>query len=258
MGRLRTRRLATAITGVAVALIAAGAFSGGDPSRRSDATRSSASTTTPGPSATPEPMTSTPASTSTVATVTSTSALESEPRVGAAVDRLVVAALDPAMAPYRRKMFGNGWDYDPATKCNTRERVLISESLVPAVVDEKCRPTGQWRSAYDGVITTDIAALEIDHLVPLADTWRSGAATWTASRREAYANDLIDPNTLLAVTSRTNRSKSDSTPDKWMPPDRSAWCNYASSWVEVKARWHLTVTAPEKATLVQVLQGCGP
>ena len=174
-----------------------------------------------------------------------------------AVDRLVVAAPALDLAPYRRKAFGNGWDYDPASKCNTRERVLIAESLVPATVDDKCHPQrGQWRSAYDGVTTTNPADVEIDHLVPLADVWRAGGAAWPADRREAYANDLTDPNTLLAVTTRTNRSKSDSTPDQWLPPDRMEWCTYATAWVEVKARWQLTVTAPEKATLVQVLQGC--
>lgn len=174
----------------------------------------------------------------------------------AAVDRLVVVSTGGALAPYRRAMFGDGWDYDPATGCNTRERVLIAESVVPATVDDRCRPTGRWRSAYDGVVTTDIAVLEIDHLVPLADAWRSGAAAWTFERREAFANDLADPHTLIAVSSRTNRSKSDSTPDQWLPPDRDRWCTYASDWVEIKARWHLSVTPAEKATLVQVLGGC--
>lgn len=175
----------------------------------------------------------------------------------ASVDRLVVAAPAEDLAPYRRAMFGDGWDYDPASGCNTRERVLITESLVPAAVDDRCRPSlGRWRSVYDGVTTTDPAGVEIDHLVPLADVWRAGGAAWTPLRREAYANDLTDPNTLIAVTSHTNRSKSDSTPDQWLPPDRSAWCTYASAWVEVKVRWHLTVTPAEKATLVQIVGGC--
>ncbi|HEX2575740.1 MAG TPA: hypothetical protein VHK88_05280, partial [Aquihabitans sp.] len=101
------------------------------------------------------------------------------------VDRLVVAAPDPGLAPYRRAAFGEAWDYDPASGCNTRERVLIAESLVPATVDDRCRPTGRWRSAYDGVTTSDPADLQIDHLVALADAWRSGAATWTDERRLA-------------------------------------------------------------------------
>lgn len=175
---------------------------------------------------------------------------------GALVDTLVVATPDPALPRYERDRFGDDWSYDPASGCNTRERVLIAESLVPAVVDERCRPTGRWTSAYDGVTTTDIADLQIDHLVPLADAWRSGAASWTDERRLAFANDLAQPGTLIAVTGPTNQSKSDSSPDRWLPPDRSAWCAYATDWVAVKASWQLTVTPAEKATLVQVLAGC--
>lgn len=175
---------------------------------------------------------------------------------GAPVDRLVVADPDPTLPRYERDRFGDDWSYDPATGCNTRELVLIEESLVPAVVDDRCRPTGRWVSAYDGVTTTDIAELQVDHLVPLADAWRSGAASWDDERRRAFANDLTQPGTLLAVTGRTNQSKSDSSPDQWLPPDRTAWCAYATDWVGVKTTWQLSVTPAEKATLVQVLAGC--
>ena len=176
---------------------------------------------------------------------------------GAAVDRLVVSEPADDLPTYHRDAFGDGWDYDPATGCNTRERVLIAESLVPATLAERCHPTtGRWTSLYDAVTTTDPARLEIDHLVPLADAWRSGASGWSAARREAYANDLADPDVLIAVTSHTNRSKSDRTPDRWLPPDRAAWCTYATAWVEVKVRYRLTVTGAEKATLVRLLEGC--
>ncbi len=266
MRGLRSSRLATVVIAMVGVLIVVGALSRGDSSRGSDLANPTTPTTATAPSATRQlPSTTsdevpgTPATTTPKpASATTTTESPSLPRAAAAVDRLVVTTPDAVVAPYRRKMFGDGWDYDPASKCNTRERVLIEESLVPAAVDAKCRPTGQWRSAYDGVVTTDIAALEIDHLVPLADAWRSGAAGWTPQQRETYANDLTDPNTLLAVTSHTNRSKSDSTPDQWLPPDRSDWCGCATAWVEVKTRWHFTVTAPEKVALVRVLEGCGP
>ena len=60
----------------------------------------------------------------------------------------------------------------------------------------------------------------------------------------------------MAVTGRTNESKGDRTPDEWLPPDPSAWCTYAERWVDVKARWHLTVTAPEAAALGRLLAAC--
>ncbi|MCU1496362.1 MAG: secreted protein, partial [Acidimicrobiales bacterium] len=170
---------------------------------------------------------------------------------------LVVAEVPPDLPRYERDAFGGDWDHDPATGCNTRERVLIEESLVPPTVDEKCRSTGgRWRSIYDGVVVTDVADLQIDHFIPLADAWRSGAAAWSDTRRRAFANDLTDPDTLVAVSGSTNQSKGDSSPDEWLPPDRSSWCGYATNWVDVKLAWALTATPAEKATLVQLLAGC--
>jgi hypothetical protein len=32
--------------------------------------------------------------------------------------------------------------------------------------------------------------VDIDHVLPLAEAWRSDAQAWSASRRQAYANDL--------------------------------------------------------------------
>jgi hypothetical protein len=169
----------------------------------------------------------------------------------------VVASPDPTVPDYRRARFGDDWEYDPTSGCNTRERVLIEEAIVAPQVDDRCRSTlGRWRSAYDGVETGDVADLEVDHLVPLADAWRSGAWRWTDDQRLAFANDLTTPDALIAVTTSTNRSKGDSSPDEWLPPDRASWCEYASAWVRVKVRWALAATPPEKAALVSVLSGC--
>jgi len=173
------------------------------------------------------------------------------------VDTLAIRPGDATWPTYERDRFGGDWDYDPASGCNTRERVLIEESLTPPQVDDRCRSTdGRWRSLYDDVETTDPADLQIDHFIPLADAWRSGAASWTDERRRSLANDLTMPETLIGVTGRTNQSKGDSTPDQWLPPDRTSWCRYATAWVQVKARWELSVTPAEKVTLVQVLSGC--
>ncbi|MBX3315119.1 MAG: HNH endonuclease [Actinobacteria bacterium] len=174
----------------------------------------------------------------------------------ALVDRLVMA--DPsAPEEYRRAAFGSGWDYDPTTGCNTRELVLAEESGPGLVVDDRCRPVaGSWTSIYDGMVTSDAADLEIDHVVPLAEAWRTGAATWTAERREAFANDLDDPGTLVAVSSRSNRSKQDSTPAGWLPDSVEGRCWFVEDWVRVKYRWGLTVAPDEKVAITQVLAGC--
>lgn len=221
---------------------------GSDPAG-STAPRASATTSAPrGPTSTRPPIATPP--------------VDGIPPVSAApatalVDGLRVAPPDPAAGDYRRDAFGSGWSYDGRSGCNTRELVLAIESHPAAVVGPRCKPlSGHWTSIYDGVAATDPAALEIDHLVPLADAWRSGAAHWTDGRRVAFANDLTDPDTLVAVTSRSNRSKGDSSPDQWLPPALQDRCRYVEAWIRVKARWSLAVTPAEKATLVQVISGC--
>jgi hypothetical protein len=192
-----------------------------------------------------------------IAPVRSTTEVPAPGSVRELLAGLVVRTSD-ASTPYVRDDFdGGGWAYDPATGCNTRERVLIEESVIEPEVDDRCRTTrGRWRSMYDGVTTDDPADLQIDHVVPLADAWRSGAWAWPSDRRLAFAHDLTSPDTLLAVTGSTNQSKGDSTPDEWLPPDRASWCTYAEQWIRVKATWDLTVTVAERARLEALLAAC--
>lgn len=199
------------------------------------------------------------APTEVATSATSTSPVTPSPSTGPVpeLDGLVVAEPDPDLPPYRRAAFGDDWDYDPASGCNTRERVLIAESLEEPTMGERCKPlAGVWVSAYDGVETTDPADLQIDHVIPLAEAWRSGASRWSDERRRQFANDLSDPATLIAITGSSNQSKGDSTPDQWMPPDRAAWCTYARDWARLKKAWALTVTAEEARTLGQVIDRC--
>ena len=98
-------------------------------------------------------------------------------------------------------------------------------------------PDGGWLSAYDGYTTSDDSELDIDHVVPLGEAWRSDASRWDPARRAAYANDPDAPQSLIAVTVATNRSKSDKDPAIWQPSNTDAWCAYVRDWVTVKLRW---------------------
>ena len=139
--------------------------------------------------------------------------------------------------------------------CDTREVVLARDGK-DVRADDECHPvSGTWRSPYDGAVWHDAADVDIDHLVPLADAWRSGARDWSDDRREAFANDLTRPQ-LFAVTDNLNQSKGDDAPDEWKPPLKSDWCTYARDWVEVKHHYDLTVTAPEKQALAAMLHSC--
>jgi hypothetical protein len=159
---------------------------------------------------------------------------------------------------YEREAFGEGW-LVTAAGCEIRDVVLIAESKVPATRDEGCDVSaGRWTSLYDGTTTDDPSVLDIDHLVPLAEAWASGASGWDAARRERFANDVNPrrPDALVAVTLASNRSKGDRDPAEWMPARRDVWCRYAAAWIRQKAAWHLTVDRAEHDALAGVLDGC--
>ncbi|MFJ7998918.1 HNH endonuclease family protein [Streptomyces sp. NPDC096310] len=158
---------------------------------------------------------------------------------------------------YKRTSFKHWVDAD-RDGCNTRQEVLKAESRIAPTVGAGCKVTaGQWYSYYDGVTVTDPTGLDIDHMVPLAEAWDSGASAWTAERREQYANDLTAERSLVAVTARTNRGKADKDPQDWLPPLADARCTYISDWVSTKLRWSLSVDRAEQAALTRIAEGCG-
>jgi hypothetical protein len=141
--------------------------------------------------------------------------------------------------------------------CNTRFEVLIAEATTAPAVGSGCRLTGgRWLSYYDNATWTDPADLDIDHLVPLAEAWDSGARTWTTAQRRGYANDLGDGRDLVAVTDNVNQAKGDQDPAGWMPAYPPARCRYVGEWVAVKLRWRLTVDTAEKSALTSLVAGC--
>ncbi|WP_406729520.1 HNH endonuclease family protein [Streptomyces sp. GD-15H] len=146
---------------------------------------------------------------------------------------------------------------DPSDGCNTRAEVLLSEAVEPPMVGPGCRLTGgRWWSYYDQVWVTSASGLDIDHMVPLAESWDSGASAWTAQRREAYANDQGASTSLVAVTARSNRSKSDQDPAEWLPLATGVHCRYIAEWVATKLRWSLTADEAEVAALREAAGGC--
>src|SRR4028118_588296 len=93
--------------------------------------------------------------------------------------------------------------------------------------------------------------LDMDHLVPLANAYRSGVSEWDEAER--YTNG---PNNLLSVEDNANQEKGDKGPEAWKPPNRAIWCFYARRWIEVKSDYALTITPQEKAALREMLATC--
>lgn len=157
-------------------------------------------------------------------------------------------------AGYSRDLFRHWVDAD-GDGCDTRDEVLIAEADVAPTVGSGCSLSGgRWYSYYEGASQTDPSALDIDHMVPLAEAWDSGASGWSSARREAYANDLGDSRTLVGVTASYNRSKGDQDVAEWLPPINH--CRYVKDWVAAKIRWSLTADTAEVAALRDVAAGC--
>jgi hypothetical protein len=107
------------------------------------------------------------------------------------------------------------------------------------------------------VSTTNASGFDVDHFVPLAEAWDSGAANWDSVTRQAFANDLDFSMSLIAVTASSNRSKSDRDPAEWLPTNTAYHCEYAVAWVQVKVRWKLTIDSAEKEKLLSLANSCG-
>ena len=169
----------------------------------------------------------------------------------AALAKLTVAR-SGSMKGYSRDKFPH-WRRT-GSQCDVRDSVLKRDGT--KVKTSGCNVVaGTWRSAYDGMVLNSPTKVEIDHLVPLADAWRSGASRWTTAKREDFANDLDHPQ-LVAVSATSNRAKGDQDPSTWRPKETGKWCEYAKDWITVKTAWKLTVTAPEKAALADMLEKC--
>lgn len=157
---------------------------------------------------------------------------------------------------YERDAFQH-WIDEDGDGCDTRREVLLAEATTKPTQAARCAITGgAWTSFYDGAAVTDAKKLDIDHMVALAEAWDSGASDWTAQRREQYANDLGSERSLIAVTAKSNRSKSDKDPSQWLPPAASAHCVYAADWTATKLRWKLGADKTEQAALEKLAAAC--
>lgn len=162
-------------------------------------------------------------------------------------------AADGSSSGYSRDLFPH-WNTVSGT-CNTRETVLKRDGT-SVVTDSSCAATaGRWYSPYDGATWSAASDVDIDHVIPLANAWRTGAASWTQSRRTQFANDLSNPQ-LIAVTDNVNQSKGDQSPATWKPPRTAYWCTYSKMWIRVKYRYSLTVNSAEKSALTSMLGYC--
>jgi hypothetical protein len=167
--------------------------------------------------------------------------------------QLVVA--EDRTTGYNRALFKHWIDADN-NGCDTRAEVLLAEASTTPKIGAKCKLTGgKWLSSYDGKTITNASLLDVDHMVPLAEAWRSGAWKWSDAEREIYANDLQNSRALIAVSSSINRTKGDKDPAKWLPTKDK--CTYVESWITIKLKYSLTADDKEASALRSLVTNCG-
>jgi hypothetical protein len=165
-----------------------------------------------------------------------------------------------SMTGYRRDRFGPAWADVDHNGCDTRDDVLARDLTGVRRDRDGCTVlsgslhdpyTGRTIAFRRGVRTS--SAVQIDHLVPLANAWRTGARGWTADKRERLAND---PANLLAVDGPANESKGDQDASTWLPAVAGYRCTYVAAQVRVKATYGLWVTRAEHDAIARILRDC--
>jgi hypothetical protein len=169
---------------------------------------------------------------------------------------------------YRRTAFGESWDDENGAPggrngCDTRDDILTRDLVEKTFVHTSRCPqavaSGTLRDPYTNATVAFArgnqvgAAVQIDHIVPLAFAWDMGARDWSDALRKRFAND---PANLLAVGGKANQDKGDLPPGEWMPPNAGFWCQYALQFIEVARGYRLAVDEATARELQNAAASC--
>lgn len=196
----------------------------------------------------------------------------------------------------RTGWFGQAWEDVDGDGCDTRNEILARDLIDPDLsrADGRQGPgagRGEGVSScpdatvYSGTLTDPYtgstvvftrgqdtsAAVQVDHVVPLAYLYAHGAWAWDGRTRLLVANDPLN---LLAVDGGANQDKgacgpatcptgtsADGTWDSavgpgWWPPDASYRCAYARRFVSVAAAYRMGLPVADVDALRTTLVDC--
>lgn len=167
-------------------------------------------------------------------------------------------AESPAEAPADSQSLDNDWPliwrYAEGSCQNTETRVLIENAanLITWADPEACEiASGAWQSwGRDAVLP-----LHLTWVVPLVTPGHAvahGADDWSRERQIDFINDHDN---LIILDPVSAKERGDLSPVAWTPLPRF-WCEYASRWQRVKARYELRIEEEESKALARMLESC--
>lgn len=190
----------------------------------------------------------------------------------------VTVAPELPMTGYSREEFphwdgnkpehGFGAEFAQYSRCTTREVMLLRDAVGTVQLDPKtCDLTvgsgGGWQDEYGFLDRktgemkpykwmTEPSAVDAEHIVALAEAWRSGAARLDEDTRRRIANDAIN---LAASDPSANRSKGDQDAANYLPPGKFR-CAYVDRYLQIKVKYGLSVDPAEQTALRTAVGEC--
>lgn len=167
-----------------------------------------------------------------------------------------------AKTGYARDRFGKGWKDPDRNGCDARNDVLARD-----LHEVKFKPGSAQCTVLSGIFSdpytgeqidfvrgpSTSAAVQIDHVVALSDSWQKGAQLWSSEKRLQFANDPLN---LLSSDGPTNAAKGDKDAATWLPPNKGFRCDYVARQTEVKAKYGVWMTPAEHQAIKRILERC--
>jgi len=175
-----------------------------------------------------------------------------------AIETLVVKGRAPKTG-YSRSAFGPAWADVDRNGCDTRNDILkrdLTQITYRAKTKDCVIESGVLADSFSGEKINfqrgekTSSLVQIDHVVALSNAWQTGIFKSDLASRKSFANDPLN---LLAVKGSLNSQKRDGDAATWLPPNKSFRCDYVSRQVEVKVKYNLWVTKPEKDAILRIL-----
>ncbi len=160
----------------------------------------------------------------------------------------------------RKREYGTWKDFKG---WSTRDE-LLAQNAKESTRNATSLTSGTWYCEYTGEDMTydtkeEIAQnIQIDHTIPVAYAHKHGASVWSEDKKKEYYNDLGTPSkfttganddnnyekagTLIISDARSNTSKGDKGPSRWMPSNRGFWTTYLKRWIHIAHKYDIALS----------------